>query len=135
MRASVFQGGVRATVSLVAAGPRDFWGDETELVRAAVEWAAQRVVRPTDSKTTARAAGCFVAGGTGGNLSALAAARHAALTRRGQRPPGGWRLACTADVHSSIRIAARVLDAEILEVPGDAGGHLTGEALDAALRD
>ena len=31
-------------------------GDETELVRAAVEWAARRVVRPTDSKTTARPA-------------------------------------------------------------------------------
>ena len=161
----------------------EVWGDEAELVRAAVEWAAQRVVRPTDSKTTARpaselaaaagrtvtrggiggtealrvfrdvllpatrsqddpmnlayipsaptraavafdlvtsaanvfagiweagagaiyaenealgwiiellgwppsAAGCFVAGGTGGNLSALTAARHAALVRRGER--------------------------------------------------
>jgi glutamate/tyrosine decarboxylase-like PLP-dependent enzyme len=207
------------------------WGDETELVRAAVEWAAQRVVRPTDSKTTARpaselaaaagrtvtpagiggtealrvfrdvlqpatrsqddpmnlayipsaptraavafdlvtsaanvfagiweagagaiyaenealgwiiellgwpptAAGCFVAGGTGGNLSALTAARHAALARRGERPPGGWRLACTADVHSSIRLAARVLDVGIVEVAEDARGHLTGEALAATL--
>jgi glutamate/tyrosine decarboxylase-like PLP-dependent enzyme len=211
----------------------DVWGDEAELVRAAVEWAAQRVVRPTDSKTTARpaselaaaagptvtpagiggtealrvfreillpatrsqddpmnlayipsaptraavafdlvtsaanvfagvweagagaiyaenealgwiiellgwppiAAGCFVAGGTVGNLSALAAARHAALARRGKRPSGGWRLACTADVHSSIRVAARVLDVGIVEVPEDARGHLTGEALAAALAD
>jgi glutamate/tyrosine decarboxylase-like PLP-dependent enzyme len=209
------------------------WGDESELVRAAVEWSAQRVVRPTDSKTTARpaselaaaagrtvtpagiggtealrvfreillpatrsqddpmnlayipsaptraavafdlvtsaanvfagvweagagaiyaenealgwivellgwpltAAGCFVAGGTGGNLSALTAARHAALLRRGRRPPGGWRLACTADVHSSIRTSARVLDVGIVEVPENARGHLTGEALAAALAD
>ena len=209
----------------------EIWGDETELVRAAVEWAAQRVVRPTDSKTTARpaselaaaagrtvtpagiggtealrvfrdillpatrsqddpmnlayipsaptraavafdlvtsaanvfagiweagagaiyaenealgwiiellgwppsAAGCFVAGGTSGNLSALTAARHAGLARRGQRPPGGWRLACTADVHSSIRLAARVLDVGIVEVPENPRGHLTGEALAAAL--
>ena len=209
----------------------EVWGDETELVRAAVDWAARRVVRPTDSKTTARpaselaaaagrtvtpagiggaealrvfrevlepatrsqddpmnlayipsaptraavafdlvtsaanvfagvweagagaifaenealawiiellgwppeAAGCFVSGGTGGNLSALAAARHAALTRRGARPPGGWRLACTADVHSSIRIAARVLDAEILEIGENERGQLTGEALRDAL--
>jgi glutamate/tyrosine decarboxylase-like PLP-dependent enzyme len=211
----------------------EVWGDETELVRAAVEWAARRVVRPTDSKTTARpaselaaaagrtvtqagiggaealrvfrdillpatrsqddpmnlayipsaptraavafdlvtsaanvfagiweagagaiyaenealgwiiellgwppsAAGCFVAGGTVGNLSALTAARHAALLRRGARPPGGWRLACTADVHSSIRVAARVLDVGIVEVPENARGHLSGEALAAALAD
>jgi glutamate/tyrosine decarboxylase-like PLP-dependent enzyme len=79
------------------------------------------------------AAGCFVAGGTGGNLSALTAARHAALARRGERPPGGWRLACTADVHSSIRLAARVLDVGIVEVPEDLRGHLTREALAAAL--
>jgi len=209
----------------------EVWGDEAELVRAAVEWAAQRVARPTDSKTTARpaselaatagrtvtpagiggtealrvfrdvllpatrsqddpmnlayipssptraavafdlvtsaanvfagiweagagaiyaenealgwivellgwppsAAGCFVAGGTGGNLSALTAARHAALVRRGERPPGGWRMACSADVHSSIRLAARVLDVGIVEVPEDSRGHLTGEALAAAL--
>ena len=209
----------------------EIWGDETELVRAAVEWAALRVVRPTDSKTTPRpaselaaaagptvtpagiggaealrifsdvlvpatrsqddpmnlayipsaptrasvafdlvtssanvfagvweagagaihaenealawitgllgwptgAAGCFVAGGTGGNLSALAAARHTALARRGERPPGGWKLACTADAHSSIRAAARVLDVGILEVPEDADGRLCGEALRAVL--
>jgi glutamate/tyrosine decarboxylase-like PLP-dependent enzyme len=209
----------------------EVWGDEAEIVRAAVEWAAQRVVRPTDSKTTARpaselaaaagrtvtpagigaiealrvfheillpatrsqddpmnlayipsaptraavafdlvtsaanvfggvweagagaifaenqalgwiiellgwapgAAGCFVSGGTAGNLCALSAARHAALARRGARPPGGWRLACTADAHSSIRVAARVLDVGVVEVPQDASGHLTGEALGAVL--
>jgi glutamate/tyrosine decarboxylase-like PLP-dependent enzyme len=211
----------------------EVWGDEGEVVRAAVEWAAGRVVRPTDSKTTARpaselavaagrsvtpagiggtealrvfrdillpatrsqddpmnlayipsaptraavafdlvtsaanvfaglwesgagaiyaenealewivqllgwpasAAGCFVSGGTSGNLSALAAARHTALARRGERPAGGWRLACTADAHSSVRAAARVLDVGIVEVPEDARGRLTGEALGAALED
>ncbi len=209
----------------------EIWGDETELVRAAAEWAAMRVVRHTDPKTSPRpaselaaaagptvtpegiggaealrifsdilvpatrsqddpmnlayipsaptraavafdlvtsaenvfagmwdagagaiyaenealawiiellgwpasAGGCFVSGGTSGNLSALAAARHAAVTRRGARPPGGWRLACTSDVHSSVRIVARVLDVGILEVPGDALGHLTGTALRSAL--
>ena len=211
----------------------EIWGDEAELVQAAAAWAAQRVVQPTDPKTTARspdelaaaagptvtaagigaaealrifsdvlepatrsqddpmnlayvpaaptraavafdlvtsaanvfggiweagagaiyaenealgwiielldwppsAAGCFVAGGTGGNLSALAAARHAALSRRGERPPGGWKLACTADVHSSIRVAARVLDVAILEVQEDVSGRLGGEALDAVLAE
>src|SRR5450755_445424 len=211
----------------------EVWGDEDEVVRAAVDWAAGRVVRPTDSKTTARpaselaaaagrtvtpagiggtealrvfrdilvpatrsqeapmnlayipsaptraavafdlvtsaanvfagiweagagaiyaenaalgwiiellgwpasAAGCFVCGGTGGNLSALTAARHRALARRGERPAGGWRLACTADAHSSVRAAARVLDVGIVEVPENVRGHLTGEALRAALAD
>jgi glutamate/tyrosine decarboxylase-like PLP-dependent enzyme len=57
------------------------------------------------------------------------------LLRRGARPPGGWRLACTTDVHSSIRVAARVLDVGIVEVPENARGHLSGEALAAALAD
>ena len=211
----------------------EVWGDEEEVVRAAVEWAAGRVVRPTDSKTTARpaselaaaagptvtpagiggtealrvfhdifmpatraqedpmnlayipsaptraavafdlvtsaanvfaglweagagaiyaenealgwiiellgwpasAGGCFVSGGTSGNLSALAAARHAALARRGERPAGGWRLACTADAHSSVRAAARVLDVGIVEVPENERGHMTGEELGALLAD
>ena len=211
----------------------EVWGDEDEVVRAAVEWAAGRVVRPTDSKTTARpaselaaaagrtvtpagiggtealrvfrdilvpatrsqedpmnlayipsaptraavafdlvtsaanvfaglweagagaiyaenealgwiiellgwptsAGGCFVSGGTGGNLSALTAARHAALARRGERPVGGWRLACTADAHSSVRAAARVLDVGIVEVPENEHGQMTGGALGVALAD
>jgi len=212
---------------------QEVWGDESAVVSAAVHWAGRRVVRPTDSKTTARpaselagaagrtvtpagiggvealrvfhdilepatraqddpmnlayipsaptraavafdlvtsaanvfagtweagagaiyaenealawliellgwtpsAAGCFVAGGTVGNLSALSAARHAAQRHRGERPPGGWKLACTADAHSSIRGAARVLDVGVIEVPEDPRGHLTGDALAGALTD
>lgn len=77
--------------------------------------------------------GTFVSGGTIGNLSALTAARHRALTRRGSRPPGGWQLLCTADAHSSIRTAARVLDVEVVEIQEDDRGHLTGPALRLAL--
>lgn len=80
------------------------------------------------------AGGCFVAGGTIGNLSALLAARETALTRRGSRPPGGWQLACTAEAHSSIRTAARVLDVTVVEVPGDDRGRLTGTHLEPILR-
>jgi glutamate/tyrosine decarboxylase-like PLP-dependent enzyme len=79
------------------------------------------------------AGGCFVSGGTAGNLSALMAARHTALIVRGERPAGGWQLACTRDVHSSIRAAARILDVGIVEVPEDERGHLTGAALRAVL--
>ncbi len=79
------------------------------------------------------AGGCFVAGGTSGNLSALVAAREAALTRRGGRPAHGWQLACTSEVHSSIRSTARVLDVTIIEVPGDGCGRMTGEQLELIL--
>jgi glutamate/tyrosine decarboxylase-like PLP-dependent enzyme len=81
------------------------------------------------------AAGCFVSGGTIGNLSALVTAREAALAKRGSRPASGWRLACTADAHASIRSAAKVMDVGVLEIAEDERGHLTGTALDASLTD
>jgi glutamate/tyrosine decarboxylase-like PLP-dependent enzyme len=210
----------------------DVWGDEYRVVREAMDWAARRVVRDTDPKTTARSAaelraaagltvcpegiggraalqvfvdvlapatraqddpmnlayvpsaptrasvafdfvtsaanvfggvwetgagaifaenealawlvellgwpstagGCFVSGGTIGNLSALVAARETALARRGSRPVRGWQLACTSDVHSSIRAAARILDVTVLEVPHDDSGRLTGAHLEPILR-
>ena len=80
------------------------------------------------------AGGCFVSGGTTGNLSALVAARETALARRGGRPPLGWQLVCTSEVHSSVRAAARVLDVTIVEVTGDDRGRLTGAHLETILR-
>src|SRR6185369_1698026 len=47
------------------------------------------------------AGGCFVSGGTAGNLSALVAARHAATTARGGSRPARWRIAAADTVHSS----------------------------------
>jgi glutamate/tyrosine decarboxylase-like PLP-dependent enzyme len=79
------------------------------------------------------AGGCFVSGGTNGNLSALVAAREAALARRGSRPHEGWQLACSREAHSSVRSAARVLDVTIVEVPGDEHGRLTGAHLEPIL--
>jgi glutamate/tyrosine decarboxylase-like PLP-dependent enzyme len=79
------------------------------------------------------AAGVFVAGGTLGNLSALHAARCAARRRRGGRPATGWKLACAASAHSSIRSAAEVMDVDIIEVPVDSRGRLTGSALRRAI--
>ena len=40
-----------------------------------------------------------------------------------------WRLAATADSHSSVRAAAKVMDCGTLDIPGDAQGRMTGEAL------
>ncbi|MDX6546359.1 MAG: hypothetical protein QOG02_2133 [Gaiellales bacterium] len=78
--------------------------------------------------------GCFVQGGTVGNLSALVAARHAALEQRGGVRPARWRVAITEETHSSVAYALRnVMDVDTLLVAGDERGRLTGEALEAAL--
>jgi glutamate/tyrosine decarboxylase-like PLP-dependent enzyme len=215
----------------VAGGTGSYWGDERPAVEAVLAWAARRVVRPSDPKTTARpasdlaaaagrtvtpqgvgweaalsvfddvlvpatraqddpmnlayipsaptraaiafdfatsaanifaglwetgagaifaenealawliellgwppeAGGCFVSGGTIGNLSALVTARETVRTRRGGRPEDGFALACTADAHSSIIGAARALDVGVVPVPEDERGHLTGPSLRAVL--
>jgi glutamate/tyrosine decarboxylase-like PLP-dependent enzyme len=75
------------------------------------------------------AGGVFVQGGTLGNLSALVAARHTAAARRGGERPARWVIACSAEAHSSVAAAARVMDVDVLLVPGDERGRLTGTAL------
>lgn len=96
-----------------------------------IEWLAGLLGWP------AGAGGCFVAGGTMGNLSALVSARHTAQSQHAvanarQEPPA-WRVACTAEAHSSIRSAARVMGVSVLEIPEDGDGRLTGERLARAL--
>ena len=76
--------------------------------------------------------GVFVPGGTMGNLSALVAAREAASSRRGGRPQR-WSVVCSAEAHSSIAHAARVMDIDIIPAPADDAGRLTGESVRAAL--
>ena len=48
------------------------------------------------------AGGCFVSGGSAGNLSALVVARETAASRRGGRP-ARWRVAVGEQAHSSSR--------------------------------
>jgi glutamate/tyrosine decarboxylase-like PLP-dependent enzyme len=93
----------------------------------ALRWLAELAGMP------AEAGGCFVQGGTVGNLSALVAARHAFVAEHG-RPPGRLRLAATDQAHSSVVAAAAVMDADVLAVAPDARGRLTGTALEEALR-
>jgi L-2,4-diaminobutyrate decarboxylase len=92
----------------------------------ALRWVADLVGMP------AEAGGVFVSGGTQGNLSALVAARETAMAKWGHRH-GRWFIAATTDVHSSVRSAARVMNAEILGVHTDSRGRMTGEALRAAV--
>ncbi len=93
----------------------------------ALAWIAELLGWP------ASAGGCFVSGGTAGNLSALMAARQQARIRHG-RPAGGWQVAATAQAHSSVQAAAAVLDAEVVPVAENEIGQLTGPALRAALQ-
>jgi len=79
------------------------------------------------------AGGAFVQGGTLGNLSALVAARHTAAGTRSTRRPARWVVACSTEAHSSIAHAARVMDVDVLAVPVDAHGTMTGAALAKAL--
>lgn len=71
------------------------------------------------------AGGCFVSGGTIGNLSALVAARQARAAALGRRPDR-WTVVAGETAHSSIATAAAVMDADLVEVPGE---RLTGAAL------
>ncbi|QKE85830.1 aminotransferase class V-fold PLP-dependent enzyme [Arthrobacter sp. NEB 688] len=94
----------------------------------ALRWIADLVGLPEG------AGGVFVPGGTIGNLSALVAARATARHRAaaGDRP---WRVAATAGAHSSIASACEVMDAELVGVPADDAGRLTGPALRRAIEE
>jgi glutamate/tyrosine decarboxylase-like PLP-dependent enzyme len=78
----------------------------------------------------ATAGGCFVSGGSAGNLSALAVAREAAHARAGDR--GRKRVIVGSDAHSSISSTLKLLEMDALVV--DTPDHrLTGPAVRAAI--
>jgi glutamate/tyrosine decarboxylase-like PLP-dependent enzyme len=84
------------------------------------------------------AGGVFVQGGTLGNLSALVAARDYARGRLetvGAAQPSRWRVVCSAEAHSSIASAARVMDIEVVPVAPSEDGMLTGDDIRAALEE
>ena len=63
------------------------------------------------------AGGCFVAGGSAGNLSALMVARDTAGHRRQTNPPLRPLIALSEDAHSSVGKALHVLGVGTLTVP------------------
>ncbi len=53
--------------------------------------------------------------------------RHQARLRLGGDPPGArWRFAATGETHASVHAAARVMDVDVLDVPPDERGRMTG---------
>jgi glutamate/tyrosine decarboxylase-like PLP-dependent enzyme len=80
----------------------------------------------------ADAGGCFVSGGSAGNLSALVTARDTARRRRGLGPYDRVRFAVSDQAHSSIGNALRIIGVEAFTVP-TVDHRLTGPALRAAL--
>jgi aromatic-L-amino-acid/L-tryptophan decarboxylase len=81
----------------------------------------------------AAAGGCFVSGGSAGNLSALVVAREVAKRKAGDAGRGRrFRIAVSTDAHSSIVNTMRILEMDPLTVATD-DHRLTGTALRAAI--
>jgi glutamate/tyrosine decarboxylase-like PLP-dependent enzyme len=78
------------------------------------------------------AGGCFVTGGSAGNLSALVVARDVARMRLGLGPYDRVRIAVSDQAHSSIGNTLRIIGVEPLVVPSD-DHRLTAANLRAAL--
>ena len=91
----------------------------------ALRWLADLAGLPPE------AGGVFVAGGSAGNLCGLVAARHAWRHRSPERATQRALVLAGTGAHSSVAAAAAVMDADVLGVPADDRGRLTGEALAA----
>jgi glutamate/tyrosine decarboxylase-like PLP-dependent enzyme len=79
------------------------------------------------------AGGCFVSGGSAGNLSALVVAREVAKRKAGDAGRGRrFRIAVSTDAHSSIVNTMRILEMDPLTVASE-DHRLTGAALRAAI--
>jgi aromatic-L-amino-acid/L-tryptophan decarboxylase len=79
------------------------------------------------------AGGCFVSGGSAGNLSSLVVARETAKRKSsGAGEVRRWRVAVGTDAHSSIVNTLRILEMDALTVDTD-DHRLTGPALRAAI--
>ena len=76
------------------------------------------------------AGGVFVQGGTLGNLSALVSARQWA---KASDRAGPWAIVCSAEAHSSLAAAARVMDVELTIAEPTPDGKFTASAADKAI--
>ncbi len=79
------------------------------------------------------AGGCFVSGGSAGNLSALVVARDTAAYRQGRPAPERPLIAVSDEAHSSVGKALHVIGVGAFVVPAE-DHRLTGRALRSALQ-
>ncbi|MGB0114491.1 MAG: aminotransferase class V-fold PLP-dependent enzyme [Ilumatobacteraceae bacterium] len=94
----------------------------------ALRWIADLVGLPET------AGGVFVSGGTAGNLSALIAARWRWRHRSdGVNDRVRGLMIASAGAHSSVKQAALAMDADVVMVPADERGKMTGDALAATV--
>ena len=92
-----------------------------------IRWIADLVGLPED------AGGCFVAGGTNGNLSSLVVARE---EHRKKHKGNSNRLAiiCSDQTHSSVKSTAKVMDCDVIVVPTNDSFQLTRESIENELK-
>ncbi len=77
------------------------------------------------------AGGVFVQGGTIGNLSALVTAREDARAKFPEVTR--WAIACSAEAHSSIATAAKIMDVELVSIEPHDDLRIHGEDIAAAI--
>ena len=80
------------------------------------------------------AAGVFVQGGTLGNLSALVTAREVFRQKHTFAQLEPMAVICSAEAHSSLKAAAKVMNIELVRAEVDSLGKLTGDAVKNALK-
>ena len=116
------------SASSIFAGMWDAGAGAIAAENTALRWLSDLAGYPHD------AGGVFVSGGSAANLSALVTARDH-HRRRSTQVSSAHRptIVTTDEVHASVRAAARVMDVDVLEVPTDEFGRLTGSALASVL--
>ena len=77
------------------------------------------------------AGGVFVQGGTIGNLSALVTAREDAREKFPEVTK--WAIACSAEAHSSIATAAKIMDVELVKIAPRDDLRIHGDDIAAAI--
>lgn len=81
------------------------------------------------------AGGVFVSGATIGTLSALVTARDVYVRRHQGIRRSRLKLLCSAEAHSSVSSAARVMDVDAIVVEGGSAGQLTRDKLASAVAE
>jgi glutamate/tyrosine decarboxylase-like PLP-dependent enzyme len=92
-----------------------------------IRWIADLVGFPEE------AGGCFVAGGTNGNLSSLVVAREE-HRKKNNGPSKRLAIVCSDQTHSSVKSTAKVMDCDVIVIPTNDTFQLTRESIENELK-